>query len=98
MARPRVNPDEAARAAFKQEVRVKRAYYDIQQKQMAAALDIGAPRMSALMAKPDDLTVARLREIVKLLHLSPDVVLAFLGYTQKEIRGLSDRKQDPLNV
>ncbi len=86
MPRIRVDPEADARAAFTREIRVKRATYEVKQYQLAQALDVGAPRMSALLARPDDLTVERLRGIIKILHLDPAVVLAFLGYSQKEIR------------
>ncbi len=97
MARSKVNPNEAARAAFKQEVRVKRAVYNVRQCDLADELNIGGPRMSALLANPDDLSAGRLREIIRVLRLEPEVVLAFLGYTQKDIRKLTERVRSAAN-
>ena len=79
MSRPRVNPDDAARAAFRQEVKVKRAYLDMPQSALAAELNIGPASMSLLLSDPDKISVGRLRVMNKTLGLDPEILLALLG-------------------
>lgn len=91
MARLREDPDVAAREALLQEIRVKRAVYNVKQSELADVLDIGGPRMSALLKRPEELTAGRLRAIVRRLRLEPGVVLAFMGYSQKDLKELAKR-------
>ena len=78
------------RKAFQQEVRMKRAYYNIMQQDIADTLGVAQSRVSTLMANPDQLSAGRLREIITMLKLDPIVVLSFLGYSQKEIKKLKE--------
>ena len=78
------------RKAFQQEVRMKRAYYNIMQQDIADTLGVAQSRVSTLMANPDQLSAGRLRDIITMLKLDPIVVLSFLGYSQKEIKKLKE--------
>lgn len=84
MSRLRVNPDDAARAAFRQEVKVKRAYLDMSQSALATELNIGPSSMSLLLSDPDKISVGRLRAMNKALGLDPAVLLALIGCKQQK--------------
>lgn len=86
MSRLRVNEDDKARADFRQEVRVKRAFHDLKQRELGDAMGLAPARTSALLANPDEISIGRLRAINDLLGLDPVVVLAIAGYTPKQLR------------
>ncbi len=88
MARLRVEPEAAAREAFRTEIRVRRAVLDMNQRGLADCLGVVPSVMSKLLAEPDKISVERLRKIVKTLGPDPIVVLKLLGYSQKELKGL----------
>lgn len=89
MSRPRINPEEAAREAFKMEVKVQRVYRDMKQSELADEIGVVPSVMSNLLANPDKISAGRLRKIIRALSLDPTVILAFLGYTAKEIQNIS---------
>lgn len=91
MSRPRVNSEEVARAAFLREIKVKRAMYDIRQRDIADELGLAPCTMSSLLSRPDDISIGRLRKIIAMLHLDPMIVMAFLGYSPKELKQLMDK-------
>ena len=93
MSRPRVDPEDAARAAFLREIKVKRAMYDILQRDIGVEIGLTPGATSSLLSRPDDISIGRLRKIIALLHLDPMTVLAFLGYSPKELKQLMDQEK-----
>ena len=89
MSRPRATP-ETSRAAFVREIKIRRAYCDMTQGQLADAVGVVPSVMSTLLANPDKISAGRLRTIVQTLSLDPAVVLAFLGYSSKEIKKMEE--------
>lgn len=57
MSRPRTNPDDAARANFQREVKVRRAYLDMTQRELADAVGVAPSVMSVLLNDPDKISV-----------------------------------------
>lgn len=94
MSKPRVDPEVAAREAFRKEVRVLRAELDMTQRELAGAIGVVPSVMSNLLANPDKISAGRLRKMVQTLRIDPLVMLAFLGYNQKEIRKQFTEKEE----
>lgn len=94
MSKLRTNPEEAARANFQREVKVCRVYLDMTQSELADAVGVVPSVMSVLLNNPDKISVGRLRKIIKTLALDPKPVLAFLGYSSKEISDLERSKSN----
>lgn len=93
MSRPRVTPEmaiDAAKQAFRQEVKIQRVRYDLTQGELADIAGIDRSVMSRLMANPDKIGVGRLRTIIRTLSIDPVVILRLFGYTDKDIRSLRD--------
>ena len=94
MSRPRMTPERAndmARKNFQKSVQHKRLDMDMAQWELAMQLDLGPSGLSAQLANPDKIPVGRLRRIIQILHLDPMVILALVGYTDKEIKQLRER-------
>ena len=94
MSRPRVTPEMAAGTArlnFRKAVQHGLIENGLRQKELGQMLDIGGSAMSAQLGEPDKIPVGRLRKIIQILHLDPMVILALLGYTDKDIKQLKDR-------
>ena len=89
MPKLKVNAEEAAREAFRREVRARRMYHDMEQQYLAKEIGLGPSRMSELLSNPDQITAGRMRKIIHALKLDPIVVLSFLGYTAKDIQSIS---------
>lgn len=89
MSRPRRSPGAAAQEAFLREVRVQRAELDMTQRELAEAVGVVPSVMSKLLSEPDKISAGRLRSMVATLGISPCVMLAFLGYSQKEIQRIN---------
>ena len=94
MARPRSNSPIESRKAFITEVKVRRTYLNMSQKDLGKILGISPARVSGLLSNPDELTVGRLRKIIQTLSIDPVIVLAFLGYDQKTIKSVLDNSCD----
>lgn len=91
MSRQRISRQaaiEAARKAFQREIKIKRIDYEMSQSALANLIGVGSSRMSVLMANPEQLTIERLQKIISILDIDPEIVLALLGYTQKQIEAL----------
>ena len=93
MSKLRTNLQETARENFKREVKVRRACLDMTQKQLAEEVGIASSFMSNLLANPDKLTVSRLRKIVQVLDIEPQIILSLLGYSTKEIKAFQQQVQ-----
>ena len=85
MSRSKTNPTETAKETFIQEIRVRRAYLDMTQSELATAIGVVPSSMSKLISNPDKISVGRLRGIIKALNLEPLIVLKLLGYSQKDV-------------
>ena len=83
------NAEEAAREAFRREVKACRDYRAMKQQDLADDLDLGPSAMSVLLSNPDKISAGRMRKIVHVLKPDPVVVLSLLGYTAKDIQAIS---------
>lgn len=88
MSRPRVNPEEAAREAFRREIRVLRAQCDMKQSALADVVGVVPSVMSNLLADPDKISVGRMRRIVGALKPDLMVMLTLLGYSKRDLKEL----------
>lgn len=85
----KVNAEEAAKEAFRTEIKVRRVYCNITQKKLGHEIGVSSPVMSELLSDPDKISAGRLRKIVSVLKPDPVVVLSMLGYTSKDIQSIS---------
>lgn len=87
MPRLRKPPEtpEQARQNFLREVKVRRVYENMTQKDLAEEVGISPSSMSELMAHPDKITIERLRTIVTILRPDMEIVLKLIGYPGKDI-------------
>lgn len=94
MSRPRMTPELAAEIAqqnFRKAVKHQLVEFDMIQRDLGELLGLKGPQTSIQLANPDKIPVGRLREIIRILRLDPMVILALLGYTDKELKQLRDR-------
>lgn len=89
MPRLKINAEEAAREAFRREIKARRVYCDITQQTLGHEIGLSPPAMSELLSNPDKITAGRMRKIVSVLKPDPVVVLSLLGYSGKEIQSIS---------
>ena len=76
-----------AREDFSREIRAKRGYYDYATvADLGAALGMPTSTIRAKLLDPEGLKIRELRGLIKTLHLSPEIVLRFIGYDAKTIR------------
>lgn len=80
--------EAAAKAAFRQEVKVNQLLYDMTQADIARQADMDRSVLSRCLANPDKLTVGRLRKIAQALQLNPLTVLGLI-YDRKTVQNLS---------
>lgn len=87
MPKLRKSPEtlEQVRQRFIQEVRVRRAYQNMTQRELAVEVGIAPSVMSHLLADPDKISIGRMRTIVQTLSIDMRVVLKINGYTDEEI-------------
>lgn len=83
-----IQAERKAEAAFIHEVRVQRAVLDMSQRELGEEIGVSSSVMSDLLKSPGKICVGRLRGIIRALGLDPFVVLALLGYSEKEIQRL----------
>lgn len=89
MPKLKINAEEAAREAFRREIKVRRFYLDLEQQELASEIGLGPSRMSELLASPDKISTGRMRKIVHALKPDPVVVLTLLGYSPKDIQSIA---------
>lgn len=96
MSRPRKTKADmlqAARDEFKLEVKLQRIRLDMTQGELADQIGMDRSVLSRLLTDSDKLSVGRLRKIVQILNIEPGIVLALLGYSQKQIKDfIADNK------
>lgn len=88
MSRPRMTPElaeEKARKDFQMEVKIQRVKLDMSQKELGEQVGVSPASISALLAHPDNLSVARLRSIVQTLDLQPATILRLLGFDNRTV-------------
>ena len=89
---PRIHQydDRYAVEDFQREIRCRQGYYDLMTIQAVADV-VGIPRstLHTKLRDPKTLGVEDLRKLIPVLHPDPKVVLALLGYNQKEINKFS---------
>ena len=72
---------------FLREIRKQQGYYNLTtQQELADAAGMSQPTVSNRMKDPSKLTFGEFRGWVKAIKPDPRVVLAFLGYTSKDIK------------
>lgn len=85
MPRIRQYAERYAAEDFRREMRSRMGYHDLSQHGLAQKTDISQTTISNRIRDPNDITVGELRSLNKVLGLNPRIVLALLGYTQKQI-------------
>lgn len=95
MPRIRQLADKYAREDFYKEIKRKQGEEELPSvRALAEATDIPASTLSDKMRTPDDLdglTVRQLRQIVKVLEPSEDIILRFVGVRRKRQTNLQRR-------
>lgn len=79
---------QVAKDAFRLEIKLQRVRFDMTQGELADQVDMDRSVLSRCLADPDKLSVGRLRKIIQILDIEPEIILALLGYSQKQIRDL----------
>lgn len=79
---------QAAKESFQLEVKLQRVRYDMTQGELADQVGMDRSVLSRFLADPDKLSVGRLRKIIQILNIEPEIILALLGYSQKQIKDL----------
>ncbi len=79
---------QAAKESFQLEVKLQRVRFDMTQGELADQVGMDRSVLSRFLADPDKLSVGRLRKIIQILDIEPEIILALLGYSQKQIRDL----------
>jgi hypothetical protein len=86
MPKLRVNAEEAAREAFRREVKIRRVCCDMTQQALGNELGLSSSWMSEMLSDPDKISVGRMRKIVRALKPDPAVILSLLGYPAKDVQ------------
>lgn len=84
---------QAAKESFRLEVKLQRVRFDMTQGELADQVDMDRSVLSRCLADPDKLSVGRLRKIIQILDIEPEIILALLGYSQKQIKDLKCSKE-----
>lgn len=94
MSKLRVNPflaEDRAKDDFRREVRIRRVHLDMRQFELADDMGIVPSVMTGYLAEPDKIPVGRLRKMNRVLDMDPLILLALIGYTDKDIQKLKKR-------
>lgn len=92
MPRIRQYEDKYMNEDFVREVRARTGYFNMKQYDLAEAIGICQGSVSNYLRDPERIGIKELRSLVKVLKLSPETVLRFLGYSTKEINTWKERK------
>lgn len=84
---------QAAKESFQLEVKLQRVRFDMTQGELADQAAMDRSVLSRFLADPDRLRVEQLRNIIRVLDIEPEIILALLGYSQKEIKDLKCSKE-----
>lgn len=84
---------QAAKDAFRLEIKLQRVRFGFTQAELAEQADMDRTVLSRCLAEPDKLSVGRLRKIIQTLSIEPEIILALLGYSQKQIKDLKCNKE-----
>lgn len=69
---------------FLHAMRIQMAVLEINQGDIAKALNLSEARTSVLLKNPEELTVERLRGLIQVCDMKPEQVLLFLGFSTKQ--------------
>ena len=84
---------QAAKQSFQLEVKLQRVRFNMTQGELADHVGMNRSVLSRFLADPDKLSVGRLRKIIQILSIDPEIILALLGYSQKQIKDLKCSKE-----
>lgn len=84
---------QSAKESFQLEVKLQRVRFNMTQGELADQVDMNRSVLSRCLADPDKLSVGRLRKIIQILSVDPEIILGLLGYSQKQIRDLKCNNQ-----
>ena len=84
---------QAAKESFQLEVKLQRVRFDMTQGELADQAGMDRSVLSRFLADPDRLRVEQLRNIIRVLDIEPEIILALLGYSQREIKDLKCNKE-----
>lgn len=83
--------EDKAKDDFRREVKLRRVHLDMRQFELADDMGIVPSVMTGYLAEPDKIPLGRLRKMNRVLDMDPLVVLALVGYTDKDIQKLKKR-------
>lgn len=92
MPRLRQYAEQDAYNAFRREIRIQQAFYELNQRELSAQAGIPQSTLSKRLKAPENLTVGELRKLVSVVHPDITTVLGLLGYTSKEIKQFKDER------
>lgn len=84
---------QAAKESFQLEVKLQRVRFDMTQDELAEQAGMDRSVLSRFLTDPDRLRVEQLRNIIRVLDIEPEIILALLGYSQREIKDLKCNKE-----
>lgn len=84
---------QAAKESFQLEVKLQRVRFDMTQGELAEQAGMDRSVLSRFLTDPDRLRVEQLRNIIRVLDIEPEIILALLGYSQREIKDLKCNKE-----
>lgn len=93
LRKTKVDMIQAAKESFQLEVKLQRVRFDMTQGELADQAGMDRSVLSRFLADPDRLRVEQLRNIIRVLDIEPEIILALLGYSQKEIKDLKCNKE-----
>lgn len=85
MPRIRQYAENYAAEDFRREMRSRMGFHDLSQRELAQKANVSQTTISNRIRNPNCITVGELRSINKVLGLNPGIVLALLGYSNKQI-------------
>lgn len=86
MPRTKLGAAEYAAADFQREIRVKMAYYDLDQKNLARKAGIDPSTLSRRLKDPKKITLAELESLHRVLHLDLAMILPMFGAQKKDLK------------
>ncbi len=86
MPRTKLGAAEYAISDFQREIRVKMAYYDLDQKNLARKAGIDPCTLSRRLKDPKKITLAELESLHRVLHLDLAMILPMFGAARKDLK------------
>lgn len=85
MPRTKLGATEYAISDFQREIRMKMAYYDLDQKNLARKAGMDPSTLSRRLKDPRRLTLGELESLHRVLHLDLAMILPMFGASKKEL-------------